>query len=57
MKTPESAYMLGHTDQERRRLALQGFIINPLTDAFLRRAGVSAGMHVLELGCGIGEFP
>jgi len=46
---------MGHTDNERRRLALQGSIINPLTEAFLRRAGISAGMHVLELGCGIGE--
>lgn len=49
------SYVLGHTDRERRRLALQSAVINPLTDSFLRRAGVSAGMHVLELGCGIGE--
>jgi ubiquinone/menaquinone biosynthesis C-methylase UbiE len=55
MSSLERAYVLGHTDNERRRLALQASIINPLTDAFLRRAGVSAGMHVLELGCGIGE--
>src|SRR5215472_12638713 len=55
MSSPESAYVLGHTDQERRRLALQASLINPLTDAFLRRAGISAGMYVLELGCGIGE--
>ncbi len=55
MSGPESAYVLGHTDQERRRLALQASLINPLTDAFLRRAGISGGMHVLELGCGIGE--
>ena len=51
----KSAYVMGHTDNERRRLALQGSIINPLTEAFLRRAGISAGMRVLELGCGIGE--
>jgi ubiquinone/menaquinone biosynthesis C-methylase UbiE len=48
-------YVMGHTDHERRRLALQGAILNPLTDGLLRRAGISAGMHVLELGCGIGE--
>jgi hypothetical protein len=46
---------MGHTDHERRRLALQASVLNPLTDAFLRRAGISAGMNVLELGCGIGE--
>jgi ubiquinone/menaquinone biosynthesis C-methylase UbiE len=55
LSTLRSAYVLGHTDNERRRLALQASIINPLTDAFLCRAGVSAGMHVLELGCGVGE--
>jgi SAM-dependent methyltransferase len=48
-------YVMGHTDRERRRLALQAAVINPLTDNFLRRAGISAGMRVLELGCGIGE--
>lgn len=46
---------MGHTDHERRRLALQAAVLNPLTDGFLRRAGISAGMRVLELGCGIGE--
>lgn len=46
---------MGQTDHERRRLALQAAVLNPLTDGFLRRAGISAGMHVLELGCGVGE--
>jgi predicted O-methyltransferase YrrM len=30
-------------------------VLNPLTESFLRRAGISGGMHVLELGCGVGE--
>jgi 2-polyprenyl-3-methyl-5-hydroxy-6-metoxy-1,4-benzoquinol methylase len=55
MATSETKYVLGHTDHERRRLALQASVLNPLTDNFLRRAGISAGMRVLELGCGIGE--
>jgi len=55
MTAAETKYVMGHTDRERRRLALQASIQNPLTDNFLRRAGVSAGMRVLELGCGIGE--
>src|SRR5262249_26883291 len=50
-----TAYVMGHTDRERQRLSLQAAVINPLTDSFLRRAGISAGMHVLELGCGVGE--
>jgi predicted O-methyltransferase YrrM len=53
--TAQTDYVMGHTDRERRRLALQAAILNPLTDSFLRRAGVSAGMSVLELGSGIGE--
>lgn len=53
-ETPRD-YIMGHTDRERRRLALQAAILNPLTDSFLRRAGISAGMRVLDLGCGTGE--
>ncbi|HEX3746770.1 MAG TPA: class I SAM-dependent methyltransferase [Bryobacteraceae bacterium] len=49
------SYVMGHTGHERRRLSLQASIINPVTDTFLRSAGVCAGMHVLELGCGVGE--
>jgi 2-polyprenyl-3-methyl-5-hydroxy-6-metoxy-1,4-benzoquinol methylase len=51
----DAPYIMGHTDRERRRLLIQGAVINPLTDTFLRRAGISAGMHVLELGCGVAE--
>jgi SAM-dependent methyltransferase len=43
------------TEHERLRLALQGSILNPLTENFLRQAGLSSGMHVLDLGCGIGD--
>lgn len=49
-------YVMGHTDRERDRLALQGSIINPFTEQLLRRAGVAGGMDVLELGCGVGEM-
>ena len=55
-KSPLQAhYVMGHDDRERRRLALQASILNPLTEQLLRRAGISTGMHVLDLGCGIGE--
>jgi ubiquinone/menaquinone biosynthesis C-methylase UbiE len=46
---------MGATEHERRRLRLQGLILNPLTDRFLRQAGLCAGMHVLDLGSGIGD--
>src|SRR5690349_20969577 len=50
-----SEYVMGHDDRERRRLALQASIINPLTEQLLKRAGLSAGMRVLDIGCGVGE--
>src|SRR4051794_31221946 len=50
-----SQYVLGATEHEHRRLALQGCILNPMTDRFLRQAGLSPGMRVLDLGCGIGD--
>src|SRR6266436_8836256 len=52
---PQASYVMGHDDRERRRLALQASILNPLTEQLLRRAGISSGMRVLDLGCGIGE--
>src|SRR5215471_8861121 len=55
MTETRSNYVMGHTDRERRRLALQAAILNPLTESFLCRAGIYAGMRVLDWGCGIGE--
>ena len=54
MSAPPS-YLMGHTDHERRRLGLQAEILNPLTEEFFVRAGVSQGMRILDLGCGIGD--
>src|ERR1051326_2953228 len=52
---PSRAYIMTHTGRERRRLALQASIINPFTERFLRDAGITGGMHVLDFGCGIGD--
>jgi ubiquinone/menaquinone biosynthesis C-methylase UbiE len=49
------AYVMGESEHERRRLELQSSILNPLTDRFLRESGLSTGMRVLDLGCGIGD--
>jgi len=51
----QAQYVMGHDDRERRRLALQASILNPFTEQLLRRAGISTGMRVLDLGCGTGE--
>ncbi len=55
MAALSSSYLMGHNEHERRRLALQAAVLNPLTEAFFERAGLAAGMRVLDLGCGIGE--
>lgn len=55
MTSPNAVFQMNAVDHERRRLALQASVLNPLTDSFLRHAGVSSGMRVLEVGCGIGE--
>jgi ubiquinone/menaquinone biosynthesis C-methylase UbiE len=46
---------MGHNDRERRRLVLQAALLNPFTEQLFRRAGISAGMNVLDLGCGVGD--
>ena len=46
---------MGHDDRERRRLRLQASILNPLTEQLFRRAGISSGMHVIDIGCGVGD--
>jgi ubiquinone/menaquinone biosynthesis C-methylase UbiE len=46
---------MGHDPRERRRLLLQASILNPLTEQLFHRAGISSGMHVLDIGCGVGD--
>src|SRR5690349_18328969 len=50
-----TSYVMGHDDRERRRMLLQASILNPLTQQLLQRAGISAGMRVLDIGCGVGD--
>jgi len=40
---------------EYDRLIDQAEIFGPLTERMLRRAGIGAGMHVLDVGCGAGD--
>jgi ubiquinone/menaquinone biosynthesis C-methylase UbiE len=46
---------MGHDDRERRRLRLQASILNPLTEQLFHRAGITSGMNVLDIGCGVGD--
>src|SRR5262249_58943519 len=48
-------YVLGHSETELRRLAMQSAFWGELTGEIFRRAGIGAGMHVLDIGCGAGD--
>jgi ubiquinone/menaquinone biosynthesis C-methylase UbiE len=50
-----SDYLLGQTDSEGQRLTKQAALVEPETEVLLRRAGLSPGMHVLEIGSGRGD--
>jgi ubiquinone/menaquinone biosynthesis C-methylase UbiE len=52
---PAQSYPLGYCEGEFRRLRFQGELYRDLTEDVLRRAGIAPGMHVLDVGCGIGD--
>ena len=49
------AYVLGHSDREISRLNVQARLLEPITRQFLRDAGITAGMRVLDIGSGAGD--
>jgi SAM-dependent methyltransferase len=53
--TAASAYVLGHTAGELRRLAIQASLIDPITRRFLAEGGITEGMRVLDIGSGGGH--
>jgi ubiquinone/menaquinone biosynthesis C-methylase UbiE len=48
-------YVLGHSDRELERLRRQGALFSDLTRDLLVRAGLKKAMHVLDIGCGVGD--
>jgi ubiquinone/menaquinone biosynthesis C-methylase UbiE len=48
-------YVLGHSDDELKRLARQGHYWGEATLEVIQRAGITTGMHVVDLGCGAGD--
>ncbi|HLZ58844.1 MAG TPA: methyltransferase domain-containing protein [Ktedonosporobacter sp.] len=48
-------YLPGHTDKETERLQRQARLLAPSTRWLLERAGIKAGMKVLDVGSGAGD--
>lgn len=51
----DTDYVLGRTKAEYDRLIEQAELLRPLTERMLRAAGIGPGMHVLDIGCGVGD--
>jgi ubiquinone/menaquinone biosynthesis C-methylase UbiE len=51
----DPAYHLGNTDAEHERLIRQAARLAPVTERFLREAGIETGQRVLDIGSGVGD--
>jgi len=52
---PTQGYVLGHSDRELNRLAVQARLVDPITRGFFQAAGIITGMRVLDVGSGAGD--
>jgi len=51
----DPTYALGRSDDEHARLTEQANFLRPLTERFFKKAGIAAGMKVLDVGSGMGD--
>src|ERR1700686_5227973 len=51
----DTDYAFGRSRAEYDRLIEQAELFRPLTERVLLAAGISRGMHVLDVGCGLGD--
>jgi ubiquinone/menaquinone biosynthesis C-methylase UbiE len=49
------AYSLGHSDSELARLQKQAEFYADFTRSVFLKAGIQPGMHILDVGCGVGD--
>ncbi len=51
----DAIYVPGYSEEERQRLIEQGSFLRGFTERLLADAGISTGMQVLDIGCGVGD--
>lgn len=51
----DPTYVVGHSQKETQWLQKQGDLVSPATGFLLQRAGIVAGMKVLDVGSGAGD--
>ncbi|MXY97899.1 MAG: class I SAM-dependent methyltransferase, partial [Gemmatimonadetes bacterium] len=51
----ERQYTMGRSDEETDRLIEQSRLLRPITERFLKSAGLARGMRVLDIGSGAGD--
>jgi SAM-dependent methyltransferase len=51
----DPTHVMGYSAEERDRLIEQAGLFGPITERFLRTAGLGSGMRVLDVGCGVGD--
>ena len=51
----DRVYVLGHSAEELNRLIDQARLFGELTEEVFVRAGIGAGMRILDVGCGAGD--
>ena len=52
---PAPDYVLGQSEVEQKRLLNKAAIVRSFTEGYFRAGGLSRGMRVLDLGCGMGD--